>query len=79
MPDYIVDLLKQLAPLIAGFITSTLLPALISRWSVNRLGKKIDSIERSAIDRELLSEVKALKREVSELKEEVLILRGKRR
>lgn len=79
MPDYIVDLLKEIAPLLAGFVTSTLLPALISRWSVSRLRRKIDSVEKSETDKELLSEIKGLKEEVRELKNEILILRGKRK
>lgn len=72
MPDYIVDLLKEIAPLVAGFITSTLLPALISRWSVKRLGKRIDSVERSATDKEILERL-------DRIENEVLMLRGKRK
>lgn len=72
MPDYIVDLLKEIAPLLAGFITSTLLPALISRWSVKRLGKRIDSVKKSATDKEVLERLERIENEL-------LILRGKRK
>ena len=72
MPDYIADILREVSPLVAGFITSTLLPALISRWSVKRIGKKIDSVERSATDREILERL-------DRIENEVLILRGKRK
>lgn len=72
MPDYIVDVLKEIAPLLAGFITSTLLPALIGRWSVKRLGKRIDSVKKSATDKEVLERLERIENEL-------LILRGKRK
>lgn len=72
MPDYIADLLKEIAPLVAGFITSTLLPALISRWSVKKLDKRINSVERSATDKEILERL-------DRIENEILILRGKRK
>ena len=72
MKEYIVDLLREIAPLVAGFITSTLLPALISRWSVKRLSRRIDSVEKSATDKEILTRL-------DRIENELLELRGKRK
>lgn len=79
MKEQIIDILREIAPLVAAFITSILTPSLIGKWSVNRLNRKIESIEPTETEKRLLKEIKELKKEVRETRDEVLMLRGKKR
>ena len=72
MREQIIDLIRQIAPLVAGFITSTLLPALISRWSVSKLRTKIDNVKSTETEREILNKLNSIE-------DQVLQLRGKRK
>ena len=72
MREQIIDLIRQIAPLVAGFITSTLLPALISRWSVGKLRTKIDNVKSTETEREILNRLNSIE-------DQLLQLRGKRK
>lgn len=72
MREQIIDLIRQIAPLVAGFITSTLLPALISRWSVSKLRTKIDNVKSTETEREILNKLNSIE-------DQLLQLRGKRK
>lgn len=72
MKEQIIDILRQIAPLVAGFITSTLLPALISRWSVSKLRTKIDNVKSTETEREILNKLNSIE-------DQILQLRGKRK
>ena len=72
MEEQIMDILRQVAPLVAGFITSTLLPAFISKWSVSKLKTKIDNIKSTATEKDILDRL-------SRIEEQILQLRGKRK
>ena len=72
MREQIIDLIRQIAPLVAGFITSTLLPALISRWSVSKLRTKIDNVKSTETEREILNRLNSIE-------DQILQLRGKRK
>lgn len=72
MREQIIDLIRQIAPLVAGFITSTLLPALISRWSVSKLRTKIDNVKSTETEREILNRLNSIE-------DQLLQLRGKRK
>ena len=72
MKEQIIDLIRQIAPLVAGFITSTLLPALISRWSVSKLRTKIDNVKSTETEREILNKLNSIE-------DQLLQLRGKRK
>lgn len=72
MREQIIDLIRQIAPLVAGFITSTLLPALISRWSVSKLRTKIDNVKSTETEREILNKLNSIE-------DQILQLRGKRK
>ena len=72
MKEQLIDLLRQIAPIIAGFITSTLLPALISRWSVSKLKTKIDDVKSTATERDIINRLERIE-------DQILQLRGKRK
>lgn len=72
MREQIIDIIRQIAPLVAGFITSTLLPALISRWSVSKLRTKIDNVKSTETEREILNKLNSIE-------DQILQLRGKRK
>ena len=72
MKEQLIDLLRQIAPLVAGFITSTLLPALISRWSVSKLRTKIDNVKSTETERDIVNRLERIE-------DQILQLRGKRK
>lgn len=72
MSETVKEFIVWAAPLVAGFITSVLIPAIIEKVSMKRLQKKIDEVNSG-------SEFKELKKELAEIKREVLLLRGKRK
>ena len=72
MKEQLIDLLRQIAPLVAGFITSTLLPALISKWSVSKLRTKIDNVKSTETERDIVNRLERIE-------DQILQLRGKRK
>lgn len=72
MKEKIIEIITYAAPLVAGFITSVLIPFLIKRFSVKSLQKKIDEVNEA-------KELKDIKNELSHIKREILELRGKRK
>ena len=70
--ESIKELLVMIAPLVAGFITSTLLPALISKWSVGKLKNKLDEVDKSKTDKEIIQRL-------DRIENEILEIRGKRK
>lgn len=72
MEEQIIALLQQIAPLVAGFITSTLLPALISKWSVSKLRTKIENVKSTETERDILERLERIE-------DQILQLRGKRK
>ena len=59
------------APIVAGFVTSTLLPFIIKKVVLKRLQNKVDEVNSGA-------ELKEIKKDLKEIKKELLMLRGKR-
>ena len=72
MKEKIIEIITYAAPLVAGFITSVLIPFLIKRFSLKSLQKKIDEVNEA-------KELKDIKNELSHIKREILELRGKRK
>lgn len=70
MKEQILEAIRQATPIVAGFITSTLLPALISKWAVGRVRKKLDSPNDFEKD---------ITKRLDRIENELLELRGKRR
>lgn len=70
MKEYIVQIITMIAPLIAGLITSIVIPAIIQRFTVKRLGTKIDAVKPS---KQHEDEMELL----NKIYEEILAMRGK--
>ena len=72
MKEYIVEIITMVAPLIAGLMTSVIIPAITNRFTIKKLGKKIDEVKPS---KQYENEMDLL----NKIYEEILILRGKRK
>lgn len=70
--EIVKDLLVYLAPIIAGFITSILIPFLIKRVTMKSLQKKINDVSPT-------KEMKDIKEKLVSIEKELLELRGKRK
>lgn len=70
--ELLMQIVTFVAPLIAGFITSIVIPIVIKRYSLKRIEKKISEISEA-------EELKAIKKELAEIKKEILEMRGKRK
>lgn len=72
MKEKIMEIIVFAAPLVAGFITSILIPIITKKFVVNYLKKKIDEVNES-------EQIKDVKCELKEIKREILEMRGKRK
>lgn len=72
MKEQIHELIIYVAPLVAGFITSTGIPLIIQRFSKKYLQKRIDEVNEG-------KEFKDIKKELADIKKEILEMRGKRK
>lgn len=60
------------APLVAGFITSVVIPFIIKKWSVRKLEKRIDEISESEQLKSINNRLLSIERNIQEM-------RGKRK
>ena len=72
MSETVKEIIVWAAPIIAGFVTSVLIPTIIEKVVMKRLQTKIDEVNSGA-------EFREMKKELAEIKKEVLLLRGKRK
>ena len=72
MKEEIMRIIVFAAPLVAGFITSVLIPIITKKIVVNYLKKKIDEVNEP-------KQIKDVKCELNEIKREILEMRGKRK
>lgn len=72
MSETVKQIITWAAPIVAGFITSVLIPTIIEKIVMKRLQTKIDEVNSGA-------EFREMKKELAEIKKEVLLLRGKRK
>lgn len=72
MNETIKQILVAAAPIVAGFITSIIIPLSIKKVVLKRLQKRVDEVNSG-------TEFKELKKEVIEIKEMLLKIRGKRK
>lgn len=70
MKEKIYEIIVYISPLIAGFITSIIIPIVVERFSIKHLNNKINEISPS-------TEYKEIKKELKEIKKEILEMRGK--
>lgn len=72
MKEQIVQYITALAPIVAGFITSVLIPLLIEKLSIKHLRKKIEEINEA-------KELHDIKHKLNAIENEILEMRGKRK
>lgn len=72
MNEVIKEFIAWAAPIIAGFVTSVLIPAITEKFVMKKFQNKINEVNSGA-------EFKEMKKELAEIKKELLILRGKRK
>lgn len=72
MSETVKQIITWAAPIVAGFITSVLIPTIIEKIVMKRLQTKIDEVNSG-------TEFREVKKELAEIKKEVLLLRGKRK
>ena len=70
MKEQIIEIITYLAPIVAGFITSVVIPFLVKKVSVASLEKKINAISEP-------EHYKRIEKELAEIKREILEMRGK--
>lgn len=70
MKEKIMEIIVYVAPLVAGFITSVLIPFIIKKFSIKSLEKKINEVNEP-------NQLKEIKEELAEIKKEILEMRGK--
>lgn len=68
--EKVVELVGFVAPLLAGFMTSVLIPLIIKKVSLRSIETKIENISP-------IKEIKELRKEIAEVKREILQMRGK--
>lgn len=72
MEEKIMEIIVYVAPLVAGFITSILIPFLIKRFSVKYLKKRIDEVNEG-------KELQEINKKLDRIEKEILEMRGKRK
>ena len=72
MSETVKEIIVWAAPIVAGFVTSVLIPTIIEKVVMKRLQTKINEVNSGA-------EFREVKKELAEIKKEVLLLRGKRK
>lgn len=70
MIEIIKETIVFISPLIAGFITSVVIPLIVKRSSIKSLQKRIDEVQP-------IKETQEIKRELADIKKEILQMRGK--
>lgn len=72
MEEKIMEIIVYVAPLVAGFITSILIPFIIKRFSVKYLKKRIDEVNEG-------KELQGINKKLDRIEKEILEMRGKRK
>lgn len=70
MKEKIIEIIVYIAPLIAGFITSIIIPLVTKSITVKYLKRKIDDVNEA-------EQFKDIKKELASIKREILEMRGK--
>lgn len=72
MKEQIMEIITYVAPLVAGFITSTAIPFIIKNYSIKKLEKRINEITEN-------EQLKNMNKKLSSIEKEILEMRGKRK
>lgn len=79
MIETIKEIITWVAPLAAGFIVTTIIPALIERKTTSKLQNKIDEVHESKKLKDLEDKLDKVIEQNSKLEKEILEMRGKRK
>ena len=71
MEEKIYDLITYIAPMVAGFITSTLLPTIISKFSVKFIKKKVNEVNSGKQLEDINKKLKLIEKEILEMRGKV--------
>ena len=72
MEEKIIEIVNYVAPLVAGFITSILIPFIIKRFSIKSLEKKINEVNSG-------KQLENVNERLDRIEKEILEMRGKRK
>lgn len=72
MKEKIYEIVVYVAPLVAGFITSVVIPFVIQRFTKKYLTKKIDEVNSG-------TQIEAINKKLARIEKELLEMRGKTR
>lgn len=70
--EKLYDLVAFIAPLVAGFVTSVLIPFLIKRFAMKKFTDKIEEVNSG-------KEFKNINEKLDSIQNEILIMRGKKK
>ena len=70
--EKIYDLLVFIAPLVAGFITSIIIPFLTKRFTIKKFTDKIEEVNSG-------KEFEIINKKLDSIQNEILIMRGKKK
>ena len=70
--EKIYDLVVFIAPLIAGFVTSVIIPFLIKRFAMKKFTDKIEEVNNG-------KEFEVINKKLDSIENEILIMRGKKK
>lgn len=77
MKEQIIQIIQYVSPLIAGLMTSIIIPLVTNSKTIKYLKLRISEVHEGKILQDIKEETKNLRKEVAELKKEILELRGK--
>lgn len=72
MEEKIIEIISCVAPLVAGFITSILIPFIIERFTMKILVKKINEVNSG-------KQLEDINERLDRIEKEILEMRGKRK
>lgn len=72
MENKIIEIVTWVAPIAAGFVTSTVIPFLIKKIAMRKLEKKINEIGE-------MSNMKSIEKRLDDINNQLLEMRGKRK
>lgn len=72
MEEKIMEIIVYIAPLVAGFVTSVLIPFIIKRFSIKSLEKRINEVNSG-------KEFQETNKRLDRIEKEILEMRGKRK
>lgn len=77
MKEQIIQIIQYISPLIAGLMTSIIIPLITNLKTTKYLKIKIDEVHEGKVLQDIKEETNCLRKEIAELKKEIFELRGK--